>query len=114
MTDGLLDNIIQLEKQIQAEIAAERDRAEGWQERELAQLQEGLAAARAEVAAQREASLATAQDALKQEGQRMQTTMAAWCEALQKLDDNVLRARLRAYLAELLPGGDHDHPHGQG
>ena len=41
MTDGLLENIIHLEKQIQASVSAEQVRAEQWQERELAALQRG-------------------------------------------------------------------------
>ena len=42
MADGLLENIIQLEKQIQASVAAEQVRAEQWQERELAALEKEL------------------------------------------------------------------------
>ena len=38
MTDGLLENIIQLEKKIQADVADEEVRARIWQARELAEL----------------------------------------------------------------------------
>ena len=46
MTDGLLENIIHLEKQIQANVAAEQVRAEEWQKRELAALETSLFTAR--------------------------------------------------------------------
>ena len=37
----------------------------------------------------------------------------AWCKRLAALDDAILSRVLKRKLAAILPGGDHDHPHGQ-
>ena len=57
MTDGLLENIIHLEKQIQANVAREQVRAGQWQERELATLESSLVEARTAIEEQRKQGL---------------------------------------------------------
>ena len=57
MTDGLLENIIHLEKQIQANVAKEQVRAGQWQERELATLESSLVEARTAIEEQRKQAL---------------------------------------------------------
>jgi urease accessory protein UreE len=113
MTDGLLENIIQLEKQIQANVAAEQARAGEWQERELAALESSLTEARIATEAQREQALAKRKAQLLREGDELEATAADWCGRLANLDDSTLEAVLKRHLAAVLPGGDHDHPHGQ-
>ncbi len=114
MSDGLLESIIQLEKSIQAEVAKEKVRAEEWQTRELANLETVLTSASEELARNRSQKLARKKRELKREGAKVQTDAETWCKRLESLDDSVLRATLRSYLAVILPEGDHDHPHGKG
>jgi hypothetical protein len=114
MTDGLLENIIQLEKQIQASVSAEQIRAEQWQERELAALESSLVAERSATEERRKQALTEKQAELLREGSDLKAAAEAWCQRLDKLEDSTLEEVLRRHLAGVLPGGDHDHPHGQG
>ena len=113
MTDGLLENIIQLEKQIQANVAAEQTRAEQWQERELAALENSLAAARSATEERRKQALSEKKAELLREGADLEAAAKDWCQRLEKLEDTILEEVLKRHLAGVLPGGDHDHPHGQ-
>ena len=114
MTDGLLENIIQLEKQIQANVAAEQVRAEQWQKRELAALEISLLAERAATEKRRKQLLSEKKAALLREAAEIEAAAEDWCQRLAILDDTVLEEVLQRHLAGVLPGGDHDHPHGQG
>ena len=114
MTDGLLEEIIALEKQIQAGVSAEQLRAEQWRERELAALESSLVEARTATEEWRQRTLAEKKAELMREGADLEAAAKAWCRSLEKLDDAVLRDVLKRHLADVLPGGDHDHPHGQG
>ncbi len=113
MTDGLLENIIHLEKQIQANVAAEQVRAGQWQEHELAALESSLAEARAATGEQRAQVLAEEKAELLGEGADIEAAATDWCQRLAKLDDAALAEVLKRHLAGVLPGGDYDHPHGQ-
>lgn len=114
MTDGLLENIILLEKKIQAEVSAEQARACVWQERELAILQSALAAERDHVEVRRKQRLEEKKAELMQQGESMRQAAESWCQRLQTLDDAILCDVLKQHLAAILPGGDDDHPHGEG
>ncbi len=113
MTDGLLENIIHLEKQIQANVAAEQGRAGQWQAHELATLESSLTEARATTEEQREQVLAEKKAELMGEAADLEAAATDWCQRLAKLDDATLVEILERHLAGVLPGGDHDHPHGQ-
>ncbi len=113
MTDGLLENIIQLERHIQAEIAAEQARAEQWRQSELASIEDSLAAASAAEEERSRQMLAQSRIDLKRQGAAVEAAAVAWCQRLSELDDATLRDVLKRHLAAILPGGDHDHPHGQ-
>jgi hypothetical protein len=113
MTDGLLENIIQLEKRIQSEVTAERERANEWQKRELTVVESSYAAA---LTAEKERSrqkLAEKKVELQSEAAALDATSTAWCQRLSNLDDANLRDVLKRHLAAILPGGDHDHPYGE-
>ncbi|MEN8687081.1 MAG: hypothetical protein AB1Z51_02590 [Desulfuromonadales bacterium] len=114
MTDGLLENIIQLEKQVQAKVASEQARAEQWQKRELAALETFLVAERSATEEQREQVLREKKAALLREGAGLETAAKDWCQRLETLEETTLENVLKRHLAVVLPGGDHDHPHGQG
>jgi hypothetical protein len=58
--------------------------------------------------------LAEYKTALLREGANLEAAAAAWCERLASLNDTTLHSALKRHLATILPGGDHDHPHGQG
>jgi len=113
MTDGLLENIIQLEKRIQLEVAAERLRAEAWQQRELAAIDSSLARALAAEELRSRQALVEIRAALQNEGAALEASSSAWCLRLSELDEGALRDVLKRHLAAILPGGDHDHPDGQ-
>ena len=113
MTDGLLENIIQLEKRVQLEVTAERARAEAWQQRELAAIEISFAEdLHAEEQRCRQV-MAEKKAALQSEGAKLEAISSAWCQRLSTLDDATLCDVLKRHLAAILPGGDHDHPHGQ-
>jgi len=114
MTDGLLKNIIQLEKSIQTEVAAEQTRADEWQKRELAALQSSFTEAQATERERCRQRLTEKKTGLLREGAALEADSAAWCQSLSSLDNATLRDLLKRHLAAILPGGDHDHPHGQG
>ncbi len=113
MTDGLLENIIQLEKRIQTEAASEQSRAGEWQERELAVLQNSFTETQAAEEERCRQILAEKKSGLLREGAALEAASTAWCQRLSSLDDATLRDVLKRHLAAILPGGDHDHPHGQ-
>lgn len=113
MTDELLENIIQLEKQIQTEVAAERAHAEEWQRRELAQMEKDFSdALKSETELSRQ-KLVEKKAVLQSEGAALEEMSSAWCRRLLELDEATLRNVLKRRLSVILPGGDHDHPHGQ-
>jgi len=113
MTDGLLNNIIELEKRIQSEVAAEQARAEEWQVRELAGLQSNCAETRMTEEARCREALAEQEVQIKGEGVALEEAASDWCQRLSALNDEMLRDILKRHLAAILPGGDYDHPHGQ-
>jgi hypothetical protein len=114
MTDGLLENIIQLEKRIQTEVAAEQVRADEWQKRELAALQNSFTEAQATEKERCRQILTEKRAGLLREGIALEADSSTWCNRLSSLDETTLRDVLKRHLAAILPGGDHDHPHGQG
>jgi hypothetical protein len=113
MTDGLLVNIIQQEKKIQADTAREKKRAESWQQRELVALQTALADQQRAIETQFEQALSDREKQLLHEGEELETVTRAWCQRLENLDNTELNQTLQTFLAVLLSGGDHDHPHGE-
>jgi len=113
MTDGLLQSIIQLEKHIQAEAAAEHARAEEWQQRELAAMESSFAATLTAEKERGRQMLAAKKSELKSKSAALVSASSAWCQRLLDLDDATLQDALKQHLAAILPGGDHDHPHGQ-
>jgi hypothetical protein len=113
MTDRLLQSIIQLEKHIQTEAAAEHARADEWQQRELAAMESSFAAVLTAEQERGRQMLAEKKAELKSKGAALESASSAWCQRLLDLDDAKLQDALKQHLAAILPGGDHDHPHGQ-
>jgi hypothetical protein len=113
MSDDLLNNIIELEKRIQADVAVEQTRAEEWQVRELATLSNDCAEARRIEEARCQGLLAEQEEQLKREGTALEVAASDWCQRLLALNDTILHDLLKRHLAAILPGGDNDHPHGQ-
>lgn len=105
MTDGLLENIIQLEKRIQTKVDAEQARACEWQERELAALQNSYTEAQAAEGERCQQILAEKKAELLRECAALEAASSAWCQRLSSLDDATLRDVLKRHLAAILPGG---------
>jgi ferric-dicitrate binding protein FerR (iron transport regulator) len=113
MTNGLLESIIHLEKRIQLEVAAEQARADAWQRRELTAIESAFTAALKTEEARGRQMLTEKKAELQNKGAALEAASSAWCQCLLNLDDETLHEVLRRHLAAILPGGDHDHPHGQ-
>lgn len=113
MTDGLLESIIQLEKRIQAEVAAEQALAEQWQQRELAALEDSFTLAQTAELERSRQMLAKKKAEFQSKGASLESASSAWSRRLTTFDDARLHMALKRHLAAILPGGDHDHPHGQ-
>lgn len=113
MTDRLLATVIELEKTLQEEVRAEEVRAAAWRERELAQLQTDLAAARLEVVRWQEEQAAAAHCAADRAAAELQAAATGRCARLAALPEYFLEKLLKQQLAALLPGVGDDHPHGQ-
>lgn len=114
MTDGLLESIIQLEKRIQVEVAAEQARANEWQQRECDTQQCVFTASRKAEEERYRQELALEKTNLLREGAALEAASSAWCQRLSHLEEATLHDVLKRHLAAILPGGDHDHPYGQG
>ena len=95
MNDGLLENIIQLEKQIQTNVAAEQVRAEQWQKRELAALETSLLEARSVSEERRKQVLTEKKAELLREGEGLEAEAKDWCQRLANLDDTTLEEVLK-------------------
>lgn len=113
MTDGLLESIIQQEKRIQVEVAAEQARAEEWQQRELTAIESTFAATLTAENEHGQRMLDAKKTSLERQGVDLESASSAWCRSLLDLDEATLNDTLERHLAAILPGGDHDHPHGQ-
>jgi hypothetical protein len=113
MTDGLLESIIQLEKRIQAEVAEEQARAEEWQQRELAAIADTFTLAQTAELERSRQMLVEKKAEIQNKGAALESASSAWSRRLTTLDDATLHKALKRYLGAILPGGDHDHPHGQ-
>ena len=92
MSDGLLENIINLEKKIQFEVAAEQARAQKWQERELVSLKNALAESRESELARLNMRLNKEKVALQLESKELEAAASEWCRRLSSLEDTVLRS----------------------
>lgn len=119
MTDGLLENIIQLEKRIQTKVVAEQALANEWQQRELTTLENTFTAAKTAEKERCLQRLTEEKSAILREGAAQESASTAWCKRLSNLDNARLRDLLKQHLTAILPdgetaGGDHDHPHGEG
>ncbi len=114
MKDGLLDEIIHLEKQLQDEVAVEEARAATWRDRELASLAEAKTRADAAEEEHRRQAMATADETARREAEELESRVTALCLRLENLADETLLRVLQRHLPTLLPGSDHDHPHGEG
>lgn len=113
MTDGLLAEIILLEKELQVSLSAEEQRCQGWRDRELAQLDHALEKAREAADGSGQRRIEQARVAAEQEAEALLRRTRRWCKVVDTLSEEVLRDSLRRHLAGVLPEVSHDHPHGE-
>ena len=113
MTDGLLEEIILLEKQIQQQLATEEERVARWRDRELSALDEILNSARQASLNTHDEALESAREDAEEEARRLVAVAEGWSQALLSLDDESLRRVLVKHLAMIIPEVFDDHPHGQ-
>ena len=113
MTDGLLTNIIQLEKSIQSDIAAEQTRAQRWEERELTQLEREQTQAKKAFAQKQEERMRAEKSELESASQTLLRRSKQFCHHLENIQEDILIQELKEHLQTIVFGGDDDHPHGQ-
>jgi len=113
MSDGMLHDILEVERRIEGQLARERVRVEAW-----------LAAQKAEIDKQTEQALSEAAAAACQVGAgRCQNArnagaarireMRQQVHKLKSLSDKILRQTLQGHLSQITGGVHHDHPDGQ-
>ena len=113
MSDGMLHDILEVERRIEEQLAKERVRVEEW-----------LAAQKAEIdklteQAQREAAAAACQvgagrcQNARNDGAARIREMRQQVRKLKSLSDAVLRQTLQRHLSLVTGGVHHDHPDGQ-
>ena len=109
MDDDLLRTIIVLEKQLQAQLAEEQNRAEAWAEREVGLLDQDLADYRQRLNTREANWLEAAERRLRLRWQQWEAGEKARQQAFLQYAGERLRSRLEANLGRILPDGDDDH-----
>lgn len=113
MTDGLLEDIIQWEKQIQQQLAAEEQRVAAWSEQETAALEERLSVARKHAEDDDREALEAAREDARREAEARLKEAEQWCERLQAIDDQTLGEILQRHIEMIMPEAADDHSHGK-
>ncbi|MBW2503677.1 MAG: hypothetical protein JRE16_03805 [Deltaproteobacteria bacterium] len=113
MSDGLLEEIIRLEKQIQQQLIEEERRVEAWQKRELDRLDETLENVHDTTRSLVESKQEAARKQAGIDGQALVAKEEQWCARLKGFDDQVLREALTHVLPLILPEEHDDHSNGQ-
>ena len=113
MSDGLLEEIILLEKQIQQQLELEEQRVARWQEQELASLDVALKRSQQVLARKVAQELEVTAAQAREDGEDLAQSIEQWCQRLKSLDDQFLRELLTSCLSEVLLEAPDDHPHGQ-
>lgn len=114
MANELLKEIVQREKALAAEVAAEKERARAWLEEVRSELamngEQGLQALQQHGASAQAAALAAAQTAAEERLHQAE----ALAQRFAALSDEQLQGLIRAKLAAILPARGHDHPDVEG
>ena len=113
MPDGLLEEIILLEKQIQQQLKKEECRVEEWQKRELAGLDDMLERVRDTTRSLVEAKQEATRKQASIDGQELVAKEEQWCARVKGFDDRVLREALTQVLPLIFPEEHGDHSNGQ-
>ena len=113
MTDGLLEEIILLEKQIQQQLATEEERVARWRAGELSALDKLLNSARQATVNSNDEALTSASEEAERKARQLVAAAENWSRSLLSLDDESLRRVLVKHLAMIIPEVSDDHPHGQ-
>ena len=114
MGDHLLNAIITLEKELQAQVQKEAARASAWRERQFAELAGEDQEFHAALATARSKQLEAARQVAVAKGEEQLAATRSWCARLERLPDEVCLAQLQPLLRRLLPEAGDDNPHGQG
>lgn len=113
MNERLLDDIIALEKQIQAQTEIERQRSAAWRERELSHLDAAEQALRGQRDKQFHEAINKAETALEQQAQDQIEETGRLCQQLATLSAEELKSLVRDLLVRILPEPVDDHTNGQ-
>lgn len=113
MGDGMLHDILAIERQIASKLEQERDRARAWlaeQKQEIDRQAEQALQAASRVACQ--AGETRCQGARRRGAERL-CAMRRTVRQLKALPDESLRQALQGHLKQLTARGDDDHPDGE-
>ena len=113
MNERLLDDIIALEKSLQAQVDAEEERSRAWRDHELDKLAEEERALQQTLETDFAAALEQVRKDADAEADRPRADTEATCRRLSELSDTALREALRTVLTRILPEAGHDHADGQ-
>ncbi|PLX73975.1 MAG: hypothetical protein C0614_12300 [Desulfuromonas sp.] len=114
MSDGLLQEIIGLEKELQAELADEERRSLAWRDRELLILEEELEVARSRCCANDQQMIDRVRATAEAEAKSTVEAAKAWCQKVVCLEEDRLLAALRSHLVVVFPETNDDRSHGKG
>jgi len=114
MSDGLLQEIIGLEKELQVELGDEEQRSRAWRDRELRLLEAELEAARSRSRTTDQQMIDLVRSSAEMEAEKVVQEANAWCQKLVQLEEDRLLAVLRCQLMAIFPETDDDRSHGKG
>jgi len=114
MSDGLLQEIIGLEKDLQAELADEERRSHAWRDRELRILEEKLEEVRSRCCANDQQLIDQVRSRAEVEAESTIEAAKTWCLKLSQLEEDRLLTVLRCHLAAVFPETNDDRSHGKG
>lgn len=114
MSDGLLQEIISLEKELQAELGDEEQRSQAWSDRELSILEAELETARSRCRANDQQMIDQVRSSAETEAEKVVQAAKAWCQKLVQLEEDRLLPVLRCQLMAIFPETNDDRSHGEG
>ena len=113
MSDGMLQDIIDIERQIEADLVVERDKANKWLDQQKAQIDQQ---------AEQDIEMSSS-TAARNSQDRCQSARAAGADRIREMRRHVrqvkavtdaeLRQIVQRHLAQIIGGVRHDHPDGQ-
>jgi hypothetical protein len=114
MEKDVLAAIMEVEREIEGELAAERKQGEARLEQVKREIAERLEQEERRLAGWLQRELAAAGEAAQREARICEEKIAAGAERLARLDDDTLQRAVARHLTRIVPGHNHDRQDGNG